>query len=117
MLKVKEAISTLSVMKNEEFVQLRSEIKNTIKNLVDEKNKIEKNRDEYGKIIQQIKAEYQKVTAENERLKKYIEQYENEEKEHNIMKNKSIQNVKKENQVTAATKRIITLNAYKKENQ
>ena len=39
----------LSVMKNEEFVQLHSEIKNTIKNLVDEKNKIAKNRDEYEK--------------------------------------------------------------------
>ena len=62
------------------FVQLRNEIKNTIKNLVDEKNKIAKNRDEYAKIIQQIKAEYQKVTAENERLKKYVEQYENEKK-------------------------------------
>ena len=32
-------------------------------------------------------------------------------KEHNIIKNKSIQNVIKENQVIAATKRIITLNA------
>ena len=62
----------LSVTKNEEFVQLRSEIKNTIKNLVDEKNKIAKNRDKYAKIIQQIKAEYQKVTAENERLKNLL---------------------------------------------
>ena len=32
-------------------------------------------------------------------------------KEHNIIKNKSIQNVIKESQVIAATKRIITLNA------
>ena len=75
----------LSVMKNEEFVQLHSEIKNTIKNLVDEKNKIAKNRDKYAKIIQQIKAEYQKVTAENERLKKYVQQYENEDKKSTVL--------------------------------
>ena len=117
MLKVKKKITRLPVKKNEEFVQLRSEIKNTIKNLVDEKNKIAKIKDRYVKIIQQIKTEYQKVTAENERLKKYVEQYENEKKEHNVIKNKSIQNVIKENQVIAATKRIITLNTYKKENQ
>ena len=49
-LKVKrKTITMLSVMKNEEFVQLHSEIKNTIKNLDDEKNKIAKNRDEYEK--------------------------------------------------------------------
>ena len=41
MLKVKKTI-TPSVTKNEEFVQLRSEIKNTIKNLVDEKTKLRK---------------------------------------------------------------------------
>ena len=78
MLKVKKTITTLSVTKNEEFVQLRSEIKNTIKNLVDEKNKIPKNRGEYAKIIQQIKAEYQKVTAENERLKNMLNKKENQ---------------------------------------
>ena len=78
MLKVKKTITTLSVTKNEEFVQLRSEIKNTIKNLVDEKNKIAKNRDKYAKIIQQIKAEYQKVTAENERLKNMLNKKENQ---------------------------------------
>ena len=48
MLKVKKT-TTSSVTK---FVQLLNEIKNTIKNLVDEKNKIAKNRDEYAKIIQ-----------------------------------------------------------------
>ena len=85
MLKVKKTIPRLSVKKNEEFVQLRSEIKNTIKNLVDEKNKIAKIKDRYVKIIQQIKAEYQKVTAENERLKKYVEQYENEKKKSTIL--------------------------------
>ena len=52
MLKVKGKIMMPSVTKNEEFAQLRSEIKNTIKSLVDEKNKIAKNRDEYAKIIQ-----------------------------------------------------------------
>ena len=78
MLKVKKTITTLSVTKNEEFVQLHSEIKNTIKNLVDEKNKIAKNRDKYAKIIQQIKAEYQKVTAENERLKNMLNKKENQ---------------------------------------
>ena len=78
MLKVKKTITTLSVTKTEEFVQLRSEIKNTIKNLVDEKNKIAKNRDKYAKIIQQIKAEYQKVTAENERLKNMLNKKENQ---------------------------------------
>ena len=59
------------------------------------------------------------MTAENERLKKYVEQYENEKKKkkHNIIKNKSIHSVTKENQIIAAMQRIITLNAYKKENQ
>ena len=117
MLKVKKNNYTV-VTKNEEFVQLRTEIKNnTIKNLVDEKNKIAKNRDDYAKIIQQIKAEYQNLAAENEKLKKYVEQYENEKKENNFIVNKVIQNITKENLVTVATKKIITLNAYKKENQ
>ena len=80
MLKVKKKTITPSVTKNEEFVQLRSEIKNTIKNLVDEKNKIAKNRDDYSKIIQQIKAEYQNLAKENEKPKKYVEQYESEKK-------------------------------------
>ena len=38
-------------------------------------------------------------------------------KKHNIIKNKSIHSVTKENQIIAAMQRIITLNAYKKENQ
>ena len=80
MLKVKKTITTLSVTKNEEFAQLRTETKNAIKNLVDEENKIAKNRDDFAKIIQQIKAEYQKLAAENEKLKKYVEQYKNEKK-------------------------------------
>ena len=85
MLKVKKNNYTV-VTKNEEFVQLCTEIKNsTIKNLVDEKNKIAKNRDDYAKIIQQIKAEYQYVAAENEKLKKYVEQYENEKKKRTIL--------------------------------
>ena len=74
-----------SVTKNEEFVQLHSEIKNTIKNLVNEKNKIAKDRNENAKIMQQIKAEYQKVPAENERLKKYVQQYENEKKKSTVL--------------------------------
>ena len=38
-------------------------------------------------------------------------------KENNFIVNKVIQNVTKENLVTVAMKKIITLNAYKKENQ
>ena len=72
MLKVKKTITTPSLNKSEEFTKLKNKIKNTIKNLAEQNKKIAKDRDNYAKIIQQIKTEYQKIYTENKQLKKYI---------------------------------------------
>ena len=78
MLKVKRAMSAPSPNKKNEFTKLKTEVKNDIKKSVDEKQKISKSKDEYVKIIHQIRLEYQRLSLENEKLKQYIDKLEKE---------------------------------------
>ena len=64
--------------KNEEFAKLRTEIKHAIKKLIEDNQKLSKNRHDYVRIAQQIRKEYQEVSAEKDHLKKLLDQYENE---------------------------------------
>lgn len=78
MLQVKRTTYVPSPNRNEEFAKLRTEIKQAIKKLVEDHQKILKNRDDYVKVIQQIKKEYQAISAEKNCIKKLLKQYENE---------------------------------------
>ena len=64
--------------KNEEFAKLRTEIKHAIKKLIEDNQKLSKNRHDYVRIAQQIRKEYQEVSAEKDHLKKLLDQYKNE---------------------------------------
>ena len=78
MLRVKRTTYGLPPFKSDEIAKLKGEIKNAITQLVNENKKIGKNRDDYVKIIHQIKKEYQTASAEKERLKALFEKYEKE---------------------------------------
>ena len=62
MLQVKRTTYVPSPNRNEEFAKLRTEIKQAIKKLVEDHQKILKNRDDYVKVIQQVKKEYQAIS-------------------------------------------------------
>ena len=78
MLRVKRTTYGLPPFKNDETAKLKGAIKNAITQRVNENKKIAKNRDNYVKIINQIKKEYQMVSAEKERLKALLEKYKKE---------------------------------------
>ena len=78
MLREKRTNYGLPPFKSDEIAKLKGEIKNAITQLVNENKRIAKNRDDYVKIIHQIKKEYQTVSAEKERLKVLLEKYEKE---------------------------------------
>ena len=68
MLKVKKTTYG-SLPKNNELTKLTAEIKQAIQK-IEEKNKKNKTINDYAKLIQLIKKEYQKLALENELLKK-----------------------------------------------
>ena len=68
MLKVKKTTYG-SLPKNNELTKLTVEIKQAIQK-IEEKNKKKKTINDYAKLIQLIKKEYQKLALENELLKK-----------------------------------------------
>ena len=77
MLWVKRTTYDPAPSKNEEFAILRTEIKHAIKKLIEDNQKLSKNRHGYIRIAQQIRKEYQEVSAEKDHLKKLLDQYEN----------------------------------------
>ena len=84
MLKVKRVISAPSTNKKNEFTKLKTEIKNDIKKLVDENQKISKSKDDYVKIIHQIRSEYQRLSLENENLNNILINLKKKKKNRNI---------------------------------
>ena len=77
-MKVKRVRSAPSPNKKNQFTKLKIEIENDIKKLVGENQKISKSKDDYVKIIHQIRLEYQRLSLENEKLKQYIDKLEKE---------------------------------------
>ena len=71
MLKVKK-ITYGAIPSNNELIKLTTEIRQAIQRLEEEEKKKKKNRviNDYAKLIQSIKKEYQKLALENEILKK-----------------------------------------------
>ena len=69
MLKVKKTTYGL-IPKNNELTKLTAEIKKAIQKTEEEKNKKSKVINDYAKLIQSIKKEYQKLVLENDLLKK-----------------------------------------------
>ena len=104
MLKVKKTTYGLTP-KNNELTKLTAEIKKAIQKTEEEKNKKSKVINDYAKLIQSIKKEYQKLVLENDLLKKNFKKLEDkhlttdlinhrkkyflEEKEKDITKNKA----------------------------
>ena len=104
MLKVKKTTYGLTP-KNNELTKLTAEIKKAIQKTEGEKNKKSKVINDYAKLIQSIKKEYQKLVLENDLLKKNFKKLEDkrlttdlinhrkkyflEEKEKDITKNKA----------------------------
>ena len=104
MLKVKKTTYGLTP-KNNELTKLTAEIKKAIQKAEEEKNKKSKVINDYAKLIQSIKKEYQKLVLENDLLKKNFKKLEDkrlttdlinhrkkyflEEKEKDITKNKA----------------------------
>lgn len=78
MLQVKRTTYGPAPRKNKWSEKLRTEIKHATKKLIEDNQKISKNRDDYVKIVQQIRKEYQEVFAEKDHLKKLLDQCENE---------------------------------------
>ena len=68
MLKVKK-ITYGSIPKNYELTKLTAEIKQAFQKIEEEKNKINKTINDYAKLIQSIKKEYQKLALEKDLLK------------------------------------------------
>ena len=68
MLKVKK-ITYGSIPKNYELTKLTAEIKQAFQKIEEEKNKINKTINDYAKLIQSIKKEYQKLAIEKDLLK------------------------------------------------
>ena len=69
MLKIKKATYG-ALPKNNELLKLTSDIKHTIQKIENEKNRKNKTINDYVKLIQSIKKEYQRLVLENELLKK-----------------------------------------------
>ena len=69
MLKVKKTTYG-AIPKNNERLKLTSDIKHAIQKIEEEKNGKNKTISDYAKLIQSIKKEYQRLTLENELLKK-----------------------------------------------
>ena len=69
MLKVKKTTYG-AISKNNERLKLTSDIKHAIQKIEEEKNGKNKTISDYAKLIQSIKKEYQRLTLENELLKK-----------------------------------------------
>ena len=122
MLKVKKTTYGL-IPKNNELTKLTAEIKKAIQKTEEEKNKKNKVINDYAKLIQSIKKEYQKLVLENDLLKKNFKKVEDkrlttdlinhrnknflEEKEKDITKNKA-------NIVKAAVETLILNISYQK---
>ena len=68
MLKVKK-ITYGSIPKNYELTKLTAEIKQAFQKIEEEKNKTNKTINDYAKLIQSIKKEYQKLALEKDLLK------------------------------------------------
>ena len=68
MLKVKK-ITYGSIPKNNELTKLTAEIKQAFQKIEEEKNKKNKTINDYAKLIQSIKKEYQKLALEKDLLK------------------------------------------------
>ena len=64
-----------SIPKNNELTKLTTEIKQAIQK-IEEKEKKNKTIDDYAKLIQSIKKEYQKLALENDLLKKNLKKLE-----------------------------------------
>ena len=64
-----------SIPKNNELTKLTTEIKQAIQK-IEEKEKKNKTIDDYAKLIQSIKKEYQKLALENDLLKKKFKKLE-----------------------------------------
>ena len=75
MLKVKKTTYGLT-SKNNELTKLTAEIKKAIQKTEGEKNKKSKVINDYAKLIQSIKKEYQKLVLENDLLKKNFKKLE-----------------------------------------
>ena len=71
MLKVKKT-TYRSIPKNNELAKLIAEIKQTIQVIKEEKTKKNKTVNDYAKLIQSIKKEYQKLALENDLSKKKL---------------------------------------------
>ena len=65
MLKVKKTTYG-AIPKNNERLKLTSDIKHAIQKVEEEKNRKNKTINDYAKLIQSIKKEYQRLTLENE---------------------------------------------------
>ena len=75
MLKVKKTTYG-SLPKNNEFTKLTAEIKQAIQEIEEEKKQKNKKINDYAKLIQSIKKEYQKLALENELLKTKLKKLE-----------------------------------------
>ena len=69
MLKVKKTIYG-AISKNNELLKLTSDIKHAIQKIEEEKNRKNKTINDYAKLIQSIRKEYQRLALENEIFKK-----------------------------------------------
>ena len=71
MLKVKKKTTYGAIPKNNELIKLTSESKQAIQKIEEEKNKKNPQKiNDYAKLIQSIKKEYQKLALENQIFKK-----------------------------------------------
>ena len=64
------------MMRNDEMIKLSQEIKQIIRNLQEENMKKSKLSDEYAKIIQGIKKEYQSLNDEKRQLEDFLRKQE-----------------------------------------
>ena len=78
MLKVKKTTYG-AIPKNNELLKLTSDIKHGIQKIEEEKNKKNKTINDYAKLIQSIKKEYQWLALENELLKKKMKKIEDKQ--------------------------------------
>ena len=69
MLKVKKATYG-AIPKNNKLLKLKSHIKHEIQKIEEEKNRKNKTINDYAKLIQSIRKEYQRLALENEIFKK-----------------------------------------------
>ena len=69
------------MMRNDEMIKLSQEIKQIIRNLQEENIKKSKLSDEYAKIIQGIKKEYQSLNDEKRQLEDFLRKQEERKQE------------------------------------